>query len=180
MNQSKISVRYAKALYQFGVEKNSIPTLVDDAKMLATSFSEVKELRDFILNPIVKPSDKKLFIEKLLSKKVSIDTIQFIHMVIANKRELYIEDMLRNFLEMYRKNSGITSVTLTSASGFSATQKKTITTFVEQTYSTKVELLEKTDNSLLGGFIIRIDDLQYDASIKTKIQALKHELLQSN
>lgn len=180
MNQSKISVRYAKAFYEFGEEKKVLTTLVDDAKMLASSFAEIKELRDFVLNPIVKPSDKKTFVQSLLSKKVSTDTIQFLNMVIENKRELYIEDMLRNFLEMYRKNSGITSVTLTSAQAFSPAQKKTITAFVEKEYNTKVELIEKTDASLLGGFILRIEDLQYDASVKTKLYALKKELLELN
>ncbi|OQA98283.1 MAG: ATP synthase subunit delta [Bacteroidetes bacterium ADurb.Bin217] len=180
MNQSKISVRYAKALYEFGEEKKVLATLVDDVKMLASSFAEIKELRDFVLNPIIKPSDKKNFIHALLSKKVSADTIQFLNMIITNKRELYIEDMLRNFLNMCRRNSGITSVTLTTAQTFSASQKKTITSFVEKTYKTNVELIEKTDTTLLGGFILRIDDLQYDASVKTKIHALKKELLQSN
>lgn len=180
MNQSKISVRYAKAFFEFGSEKSVLPKLVDDAKLLAQSFLDIKELRDFMTNPIVKPSDKKMFISELLSKKVSHETIQFLHMVIDNKRELYIEDMLRNFLEMYRKHSGITGVILTSPHGFSPAQKSVVTAFIEKTYKTKVELIEKIDESLLGGFVLRIEDLQYDASIKTKLSSLKHELLQSN
>jgi len=137
-----------------------------------------KKLKNYEI--LLKPSDKKIFISSLLSKKVSQHTIDFITMVIMNKRELYIEDMLRNFLEMYRKQSGITGVTLTSTKGFSTAQKNTIISYIEKTYKTKVELFEKIDESLIGGFILRIEDLQYDASIKTKIQTLKQELLQSN
>jgi F-type H+-transporting ATPase subunit delta len=69
MNQSKISVRYAKAFYEFGSEKNILPSLVDDAKLLSQSFQEIKELRDFITNPIVKPSDKKYLFLLYYQKK---------------------------------------------------------------------------------------------------------------
>ena len=177
MNQSKISVRYAKAFFQFAIEKDKLALLINDIKLLDQSIREQQELRGFIQNPIVKPSQKKIFVQQLLSNKVAKETIDFLNLIISNKRELFIQDILRNVLDQYRKYSGITAVTLSSAQAFSLEHKQTITAFVEKKYNTKVELLEKTDVSLLGGFILRIEDLQFDASIQTKLKQVKKELL---
>lgn len=177
MNQSKISVRYAKAFFEFGIEKKLLETFVQDVKLLVHSIETIPEFQGFILNPIVRPSDKKLFVSQLLTKKVSKETIDFLNVVITNRREIYIQDILRNFLDTYRKYSGVTAVTLTTAQSFSAEQKKEVTAYIEKKYKTKVELNEKTDKSILGGFILRIEDLQYDASVTTKLKNIKKELL---
>lgn len=177
MNQSKISVRYAKAFYEFGSDKKILDILVADVKLLVNSLQSIPEFQEFISNPIVKPSDKKLFISNLLDKKVSTETINFLHVVITNKREIFIQDILRNFLDMYRKNSGITEVTITSSVELTKQQKEIVSKFVEKEFKTKVDVIEKVDASLLGGYILRIDDLQYDASIKTKLKQVKKELL---
>lgn len=177
MNQSKISVRYAKALYDFGAEKKILDTLVLDIKTISAALETISELQSFITNPIVNPSDKKRIVQELLGKKVSKETIDFLHLIITNKRELCIQDILRNFLNLYRKNAGITAITITSATELSAAQKSKTISLIETKFKTKVELNETIDSSLLGGFVLRINDLQYDGSVKNKLKLIKQELL---
>jgi len=177
MNQSKISVRYAKAFFEFGSEKKMLESIVIDVKLLIESLHSIPVFKEFIENPIVRPSDKKLFVSQLLTKKVSKETIDFLNVLITNKREAYLQDILRNFLGLYRAKSGVTQVTVTSAIELTKQQKGDVISHVEKEYKTKVDLIEKIDSAILGGYIIRIDDLQYDASIKTKLKQVKKELL---
>jgi len=177
MNQSKISVRYAKAFFQLMSEKNKLEAVVADAKFLFESIDKIDELKAFVQNPIIKPSKKQATFEALFASKVSAETINFIKLIVTNKREIFLQDILRNFLEQYRKSSGITEVTLTTAQTFTSAQVEGITEYVSKKYNTKVELNEKVDDSLLGGFVLRIEDEQFDASIKTKITQIKQELL---
>jgi len=177
MNQSKISVRYAKAFYEYASEKGATEKVVADVKMLLKGFADVPELLEVFHNPIVKPSKKKLFVSSLLANKVCTETISFINLIISNNREMFIQDILRSVLDIYHKNTGITTVTITSAVPLSDAQEKSVVDYVTKKKNTKVELQTKTDASLMGGFVLRIDDLQYDASIKTRLKEIKNELI---
>ena len=177
MNQSKISVRYAKAFYEYATQRGATEKIVADVKMLLKGLADVPELLEVFRNPVVKPSKKKLFVSSLLTNKVCPETISFINLIITNNREMYIQDILRNVLDIYHKNTGITIVTLTSAIPLSKTQEKSVVDYVNKKKNMKVELQTKTDPSLMGGFVLRIDDLQYDASIKTRLKQIKNELI---
>ncbi len=177
MNQSKISVRYAKAFFQLMSEKKKIDAVVEDAKFLSDAIGSIDELKIFVQNPIIQPSKKQATFAALFDKKITQETLNFVNLIVTNKREVYLQDILRNFLELYRKASGITEVTLTTAQQFTNEQVKEISDFVSKKYNTKVELNQKIDEDLVGGFVLRIEDEQYDASVKTKIKQIKKELL---
>ena len=76
---------------------------------------------------------------------------------------MFIQDILRNVLDIYHKNTGITTVTLTSAVQLSKAQERSVVDYVNKKKNMKVELQTKTDSSLMGGFVLRIDGLQYEA-----------------
>lgn len=177
MNQSKISVRYAKAFYEYATEKGATEKVVADVKTLLKGLADVPELLEVFHNPVVKPSKKKLFMTTLLANKVCPETISFIDMIISNNREMYIQDILRNVLDIYHKSTGVTTVTITSAVPLTEAQQKTVIDYVNTKKNTKVELQTKIDPTLMGGFVLRIDDLQYDASIKTRLKQIKNELI---
>lgn len=180
MNQSKISVRYAKALFLFAKEKNMLDAIKDDITSLAKALATIPEMADFIVNPVATTSWKKIFFKALLEEKMKQETLKFIDLVVDNKREMYLADIARNFLDMYKKSGGIKTVTLTGTSEFSVEQKKKVTAFVEENFRTKVDLEEKVDKDILGGFILRIDDRQFDASVASKLKEIKKDLLETN
>ena len=71
MNQSKISVRYAKAFFEFASEKGIVDTVIADVKLLSKSLNEIAELAEVFQSPIVKPSSKKSFVSALMKGKIS-------------------------------------------------------------------------------------------------------------
>ena len=177
MNQSKISVRYAKAFFEFAKEKGILENVIADVKLLIKSLGEIPELAEVFQNPIVKPSGKKAFVSSLLKGKVSEETIDFLNLEIENGREMYTQDILRNMLIIYRKEQGITAVTLTSATPLSKEQERSVADLVKKTRNTEVELQTKVDPSLIGGFILRVEDQQYDASVSSRLKQIKKELI---
>lgn len=180
MNQSKISVRYAKAFFEYASEKGVLENVIADVKLLAKSLNEIAELAEVFQNPIVKPSGKKAFVSALLKDKISNDTIDFLNLVIENGREMFIQDILRNVLDIYRKTQGITAVTLTSAVPLSKAQEQEVVDLVTKQQNTKVELQTKIDPSLMGGFVLRVEDKQYDASVRSRLKQIKKELIANN
>jgi len=177
MNQSKISVRYAKAFFEFAVEKNMLNTAIADMQLLDNTHSSIPEFCEFMQNPLVVPSNKKKIVTALFSSRMAKESVDFLNLIIENKRENCLHNILLNIAEMYKKHEGITSVKVSTASAMNNTQKQELTAIIEKKYNTKAFVSETIDSSLLGGFVLQIDDKLFDASLKTKLTNIKKELL---
>ncbi len=116
MNESKISVRYAKALFLLGKEKNVLGTIVTDMKLVGELCSTVKDFWLMVESPIIKTSQKRKTVKTVLADKVDAISLNFLDMVFGNRREIFIKDMVRNFLDLCRKDAGVVFAKLTTAS----------------------------------------------------------------
>jgi len=179
MNESKISVRYAKALFQHALELGKLEEIKKDIELVYKTSTEVPELNMFLLSPITKVSEKNQLAQNTFGKFVSKETLAFLSLMIKNRRESHIVDATRNFLHLYKKHSRIKSVELISAQTITPDFKASIIATIQSTMNTKIELTEKIDKSILGGYILRIEDQQYDASVSNKLKQMKKSLLES-
>ena len=107
MNESKISVRYAKALFLLGKEKNMLDTIVTDMTLVDELCNTVKDFWLMVESPVVKTSQKRKAVKLVLADKLDAISLNFMDMVFQNHREIFIKDMVRNFLDLCRKDKGI-------------------------------------------------------------------------
>jgi F-type H+-transporting ATPase subunit delta len=179
MNESKISVRYAKALFQHAIELGTLEETKKDIALVYKTCIEFPSFNQYLLSPITKVSEKKQLAVNVFGSFVGKETLAFIDLMIKNRRESYITDSARNFLQLYKKHSGIKSVELITAQAISEEFKASIIAKVQSSMNSKIELTEKIDKSILGGFILRVEDQQYDASVSNKLKQLKKTLLET-
>ena len=115
MNESKISVRYAKALFLLGKEQNILPRLREDIELLNDSISSITELKDFLINPVNKSLRKLKVLNNAFKDRFHPVTNSFIALVIKNKREAFLLSISRVFIDLFKKDTGIKSATLTTS-----------------------------------------------------------------
>lgn len=178
MNESKISVRYSKALFQTAVEKNIVDKVMADMNLIL-EVSKNPETKEFLESPIIPPSKKSTIFTKILKGNVQDVTLSLIDLLLKNGRESFLPSISRAFLHETRVYRGITEAVLTTAVPVDEKLKKQITSLVADTFSTKVELKEVVDPGIIGGFILRVDDNYLDASIKNKLRKVRKELMGS-
>lgn len=179
MDQSAITVRYAKAFFSLAKEKNILDTLKKDVELVA---GVCKESADFILlleSPIVKTSKKIALITSIFSGKVDELTLNFLHLVTQNKREIHIPAICRNFLGLTRADQNIKSAVLTTATEINSETIKKIETLMGKELNAKIELSTTVKPEIIGGIVLRLDDKQYDASIATQLKKIKQKLLET-
>jgi F-type H+-transporting ATPase subunit delta len=176
MNDSKISVRYSRALFQSALEKKNIDKVNQDM-IFISEICKNPETKEFLLSPIIIPSKKSSIFHKMLEGNVEKITLSLIDLMVNNGRESFLPAVARNFIHETLKYKGITESVLTTAVKVDAKVKKQMTELISEVYSTKVELVEKIDPEIIGGFILRIDDNYIDASIRNKLRKIKKELL---
>jgi F-type H+-transporting ATPase subunit delta len=176
MNESIIAVRYTKAIFSLAKEKNILDHVKSDIEIIYSVLNESPELRQFFENPVLMPSKKKEVIDHIF-KSLHPQTLSFINLLIDNKREEYMHQIARNFLDKYRQYKGIQTVVFTSVVKI---EEKTVTAIIElvkNIFKTDVELTSQLNEKIIGGFILRIGDKQFNASIHSSLNKIKRKLL---
>ena len=176
MNQSIISTRYAKALMLSGAGNNCLDALKADMDFISATISENPIFRQILDNPVVKPPQKRKVMSELLEKRVHPLTLNFIHLIIRNRREIILADVARNFIDLYEKSKGIKRAHVVSASGMDDPAKKQLQRQLSRMFQADVIMTAETNPDLIGGFVLRVGDQQYDASLSSALKRMRKTL----
>jgi F-type H+-transporting ATPase subunit delta len=179
MDQSKINVRYAKAFFTLAKEKGLTTELRKDAGLIADVCSTSPEFNLLLNSPVVKTSAKVKAIQSIFMGKVNILSLNFLVLITENKREKFIPGIFRNLEDLYRHEEGIKTAVMTSSQSLDNSILLQVKQILEKEFKSKVELSHKIDEKLIGGFVLRVGDQQYDASISTQLKKIKEQLLQT-
>jgi F-type H+-transporting ATPase subunit delta len=180
MNENKISVRYAKALFALVKEENAFDVFKKDMELLYQCIKEIPELQYVIQSPVIKTSEKIMLFKESFRDSFDPLTFSFINLVLENRREEYLTGISRYFLDLLRTNYGIRSADLVTAIPLDDNLRQSVIQLIARKYKAKVELHEQVDNKIIGGFILRVGDQQIDASISSKLTRIKRELINSH
>jgi len=175
MNDSKISVRYSRALFESASEKKILEKVYEDMVLVA-ELCRIDEVKEVLKSPIIVPSKKKSIFFSLLEKNVQPVTLSLINLLIKNGREDYLPAVARVFRDETLRFRGVTEATLVTAVPVNDNIRKQIKTMVESVFRTKVDLSENVDQGIIGGFVLRVNDNYIDASVKTKLRRVRKGL----
>jgi F-type H+-transporting ATPase subunit delta len=177
MNESKISVRYSKAIFSLSKEQNKLESVKKNMDLILETI-KIKEFKDFLQSPIIPVSKKQEIFEKIFKKNVEKIVLDTILLMAKNRRENYLQLVALDYLKLYYKYLGITEITLTTATEISVESKEKIVKLLEQKIKGKIEIKQKIDPDIIGGFIVKIDDKQLDASVRGQLQLFRKKLIQ--
>ncbi len=179
MDQSAITVRYAKAFFSAAKEKDMVEVLKND---INTIFDVCNKSVDFILlleSPVVKTSKKEELIKTIFKGHIHNLALDFLLLITKNKREVHIPGICRNFLDLTRKDQNIKSAILTTATKINPGSINAVEKLLEKELEATIELSVSVKPEIIGGLVLRLDDKQYDASISTQLKKVKQELLET-
>jgi F-type H+-transporting ATPase subunit delta len=134
------------------------------------------DFRIFLNSPVIR-DDKKIAIYQQILTNFDELTMMFFGLVTKNCREHLLPEIARQFHRLLEKHRDIVSATITTSSPLDEDTKQAIMRKVSGSFKGNLSLIEEVNPSLLGGFIIRIDDKQIDASVASKLKTLKQELV---
>lgn len=178
MNESQISVRYAKALFQSASAKEMLDAVYSDMETI-TETCQVEEFQYLLAAPSLQASDKCRITDTVLSQALSELSLSMIHLVIKNKRELYLPAIARNFRDLYRKAKGIRAATLVTAQPMDEEEVDRLRKVIKKAFKEEVTLTQTLDEEIIGGFVLRIEDMQYDASVARSLRKIRNQLMQT-
>lgn len=176
MNDSKISTRYARALFISAQERNLLNQIRADMEMILAALHDLPELKQILEGPVVKSKDKEGAMKIVFKGKVNDLTMSFFEMIISNKREEYLAGMARAFIKYFKEAAGIKIATLKTAVRISDKLRDQLIKIIRDVYHAEIELTEEVHEQLIGGFVLTIEDQQLDASVSGQLKRIRKEL----
>ncbi len=178
MSDSRPAIRYAKAILDLAVEKKTTDALEKDMRSIVSTISESSELREMLASPVVHLSQKKNALLEIFKGSHSI-TEEAISMLANNKRINMLNEVALKYLILNERLKGQDVAFVTTAVALTPDLEKKVLEQVARLTEKKVTIQNKIDESIIGGFILRVGDLQYDTSIANKLSNLKREFTNS-
>ena len=173
MNQSRVTVRYAKALLQLSIEKNSLEQSYNDMVIIKKACLESKELSLLLKSPIIKTDQKRNILQEIFESKIGDISMNFIKIITNKKRESLLNSIASVFISQYKKHKNIKEVKVTTAHPLTLELKQEIIKYIKKNEEIEVEITEVVDKNIIGGTIIRLGDKQLDTSVSSEISELR-------
>ena len=177
MNESKVSTRYANSLLSSANEKGKLETVAKDMELVYSTIISSAELSRTLSSPIIKAQLKSSILEEIFKKKISKETLDFLKFVIEKNREGLLESIVQKFLELRDQKLGLINVNVKSAVELGEDQKKKLKEKFEKLLNKKVKFNFSIDPNVVGGFVAKVGDTVYDASLKNQLEILKKRFL---
>jgi F-type H+-transporting ATPase subunit delta len=174
---AKIAVPYARALFEFSVEKNIMHQITADFQNLDVFFTEASELTEYLNNPVVKQEAKREILAKLLKSQINAETFKFLMVLIDRDRISLLSAVIANYLELVYQTASIKMIEVSTAAVFTdSQQEKLIEKLKELTNAREIRLVITVDPSLIGGFLIKTESKVIDFTVKNQLQKLAKHL----
>jgi F-type H+-transporting ATPase subunit delta len=174
MNSARIAVRYAKALFDLALDSNVIDGVYRDMKNLGRLCS-MEEVKQVIGNPVIPLKKREEAVIALAGDDVEKLTVKFITLMFTHGRGEFLSAAARNFTDLTRRHRGIRQVTVTTAVPVGDATKKEMAELMAGHKAGSIEFSEHVDESIIGGFILRVDDSYIDASVRKRLNRFRKE-----
>lgn len=173
MIETKVAKRYAKSLISLSNEKGIIDSVNNDMKLFTSVCIENNDLALLLSTPIIHGDKKLSILKQIFAQRINSMTMTFFEIVVRKGREKYLFQIAKNFITQYKILKKILTAEIVSAVGLDDKLRKQVYELLRNNENSEVELMEKVDKNLIGGFVLRIGDKQYDASVVSSIRKLK-------
>lgn len=177
MKSTRVAGRYSKALLDLALEQKTLEEAKNDALVVLDAIKESRDLRNLLMSPVVKPSQKNTILTEVFGKHVSELTMRFVQLVVKHGRDKDMDTIFDQFMNQYREHMNIVEVEVTTSTKVSATVIADIVKKLESSTGKTVEVVESVDEDLIGGYVVDMKNYRLDASLATGMKKLKRELV---
>jgi len=174
MAGARAAIRYAKAVLSLASDQNTVDAVYSDMKLIENTIAGSEELNDMLQSPVINSAVKKSALLEVFNNLNSLG-VNLIETLIKNKRINLLADVAKKYNELYDQLKGIQVAEVTTAVPLTDELKNKALAKVKELTGKEATIKSHVDASILGGFILRVGDIQYNASIANKLDKLKRE-----
>ena len=174
MAESRAAIRYAKAILSLASDQKLADVVNNDMKLIANTVNESDDLNEALKSSVIKSEIKKNVLTQVFPN-LNGATQGLIDVLVTNKRIDILDQVAKKYTVLFDQLNGKETATVTTAIPMTSDLEIKVLAKIKELTDKAVVLENIVDEDILGGFILRIGDKQYNASIANKLNKLKRE-----
>ena len=175
MKSTRTAFRYAKETLAYANENKFSDKVAEEMQELIELHESSRQLNGLLSNPFL-PNTKKQSILRSIVPNPSDVTQKLLSLLISNNRLFLLKEVAKSYINLFNEQQGELNATVISAIPLTQNLEKQIHGKLEDFTGKKISLLNKIDKSLLGGFILKIGDMEFNSSLAYKLKTFKAKL----
>lgn len=175
MQDTKVALRYAKALADLSAQQGQLEQVYADMRLIHGAVDMSHDLRVVLASPVITGDRKIKALNTIFGNKLNSITAHFLGLLVKNGREDALGAISSSFIAQYKERKGITTAQVVSAEVLSNDMEKRILEILKKGIAGDVELETSVNPELVGGFVLNIGDRQLDTSLRSKFNRLRQE-----
>lgn len=173
MADQRVASRYVKSLLGLAEERGVLEAVHKDMLLFSQVCKENRAFTFMLRSPVIRHEKKKAVLDKIFGGKVNPLTMGIIDILTRKNREPILPAIAEEFHNAYNEFKGIGKASITTTIPMDSSLRTSIEAIVKKLSDKKlVDISEKIDKDLIGGFILNVGDRQIDASIRSKLRLL--------
>lgn len=173
---SRAAIRYAKAILDIASLSGNANSVNEDMKSVVAAVAESAELKEFLSNPTVKGEVKVSALSEVFAS-VQKETKSLFRLLLENKRFEILPAVASQYNLLFDQMNGVEVAKVTTAFPITPELEAKVLAKIKEFSNKSITIVNIVDESIIGGFILRIGDMQFNASVANRLQTLKRELL---
>ena len=174
MSGARAAIRYAKAILSLASDQKTADAVNNDMKLISNTVAESEDLSEMLQSPVVSSSVKKSVLVEVFKNSNKL-TLSLIDLLVSNNRIDILSHVAVKYNQLFDQSKGIEIATVTTAVPLTADLEKKVLVKAKELTGKSVEIKSIIDENILGGFILRVGDVQYHASVANQLNKLKRE-----
>ena len=172
-----VAARYAAALFDLAQETRAIDAVKTDLERFDALIEQTPDLARLVRSPVFSSEDQLRALAPILERSgIGGLAAQFIKLCAANRRLFAIRDMVRAYRELVAREKGEATANVTVAEQLKPEHLAALRDALKAVSGKEVDLDVKIDPAIIGGLVVKLGSRMIDASLRTKLNAIKHAM----
>ena len=174
---STIVKRYARALFSFAVERKALDEVYSDSLQIRNVAELSAEFARFLANPVIPAEKQKKILESIFKSRVNVETMRFLVFLVNKEKLCLLSEILLHFEDKYHEYKNIKKARIISACPMSAKHVEAICQKLKRFFKCDFETEVVVDSSILGGFMIKVEDMVFDLTVSKQLENYRRSVL---
>jgi F-type H+-transporting ATPase subunit delta len=167
---------YSQALFEVGIENNSLDLYWDELKAITAACMEYPDFYEILKSPKIKTDEKKRVVHEVFGKNQSDEINNFIKIILDKRRIKDLFNIAKEFEDLIYKHKGIVKATAYTIKPLTEDEQLALKDKLQFMTKKEIELINRIDENLLGGVMIKLGDKVIDGTLRGKLNRLQNSL----
>jgi F-type H+-transporting ATPase subunit delta len=174
---SGMAGRYATAVFELALEENTLDQVMADLDRFDALIAESPDLLRLVRSPVFGAEEQQKALAAVLDRAaISGLAVNFLRLVTANRRLFAVRDMIRALRVLVARHKGEVTAQVTVAESLADRHVAALKDALKSVTGKDVTLEVRVDVAIIGGLVVKIGSRMVDASLKTKLNSIKHAM----